>query len=81
PIDVPASSLLGLIYREGGTILRDVRLFDVYQGEQVAEGHRSIAFSLQFQADDRTLTDEEVSGKVALITAALEKELGATLRE
>ncbi len=80
-IDVPASSLLGLIYREGGAILRDVRLFDVYQGEQVAEGQRSIAFSLQFQADDRTLTDEEVAGKVTLITAALEKELSATLRE
>ena len=80
-IDVPASSLLEVIYHEGGSILRDVRLFDVYQGEQVAEGYRSIAFSLQFQSDDRTLTDEEVSGKVALITVALEKELGATLRD
>ena len=79
--DVPASNLLEVIYREGGAILRDVRVFDVYQGEQVAEGHRSIAFSLQFQADDRTLTDVDVSEKVTHITAVLEQELGATLRE
>lgn len=80
-LDVPASGLVEVIRREGGDILRDVQVFDVYQGEQVAEGCRSIAFSLRFQADDRTLTDEEVSGKVDSITEALEKELGATLRE
>ncbi len=80
-VDIPAAGLLEVIHREGGSILRDVRLFDVYQGEQVAEGYRSIAFALRFQADDRTLTDEEVAGRVARITAALEKEYGASLRE
>ncbi|MCL2336251.1 MAG: hypothetical protein FWC60_02400, partial [Firmicutes bacterium] len=77
----PAASLMTVIKREGGATLQEVRLFDVYQGEQVAEGYRSIAFALRFQAYDRTLTDEEVAGKMAHITAALEKEQGALLRE
>lgn len=80
-LDVPAAELVDVIRREGGGILRDVRVFDVYQGEQVAEGYRSIAFSLYFQAGDRTLTDDEVNEKVAAITRALEQEQGATLRE
>ncbi len=79
--DVPASSLVDTIRREGGDILQDVRVFDVYRGEQVAEGNRSIAFSLRFQAVDRTLTDEEIARKVDAIIRALEKEYGATLRE
>ncbi|MCG8402479.1 MAG: phenylalanine--tRNA ligase subunit beta [Firmicutes bacterium] len=80
-VDVPASRLVEVIRREGGNILRDLRVFDVYRGEQVAEGYRSIAFSLQFQAADRTLTDEEVSRQISAITGALEKELGVALRE
>jgi len=62
-------------------MLREVRVFDVYRGKQVAEGYQSMAFSLQFQADDRTLTDEEVNQRIAAITEVLERELGAVLRK
>ena len=47
--------------RAGGTLLEDVRLFDVYTGEQVGEGRKSLAYSLRFRAPDRTLTAAEVA--------------------
>ena len=54
-------------------------LFDVYRGEQVGEGKKSLALRLEFRAPDRTLTDEEVASRRAEIARALE-EIGGTLR-
>ena len=45
---------------EGGSLLKDVRLFDMYAGKGVPEGFRGLAFSLAYKRDDRTLTDKEV---------------------
>jgi phenylalanyl-tRNA synthetase beta chain len=78
--DVTAAALTDCIRRSGGSLLREVRLFDVYTGEGVADGKKSIAFSLTFRSDERTLTDEEADAGVAAILAALAKELGAGLR-
>lgn len=62
-----------------GGILEKIDLFDVYEGAQVGEGKKSIAFSLRFRAADRTLTDEECNAAIAKAVAAAEK-LGALLR-
>jgi phenylalanyl-tRNA synthetase beta chain len=63
----------------GGELLERVTLFDVYRGEQVGEGKKSLALRLEFRAPDRTLTDEEVAELRAAIERALE-ELGGKLR-
>lgn len=78
--DIPAGDVFRVIRKAGGPLLRSVQLFDVYEGKQVKEGHRSLAFALKFQADDRTLTDAEVLAHTAAISAALAKQLGAELR-
>jgi phenylalanyl-tRNA synthetase beta chain len=57
-----------------------VRLFDVYRGEQVGTGKKSLAFSLTYQAEDRTLTDKDVEKVRAQIIRALEGQLGAIVR-
>ncbi len=62
-------------------ILRNFRLIDLYRGEGVGPGHKSMAFSLEFRAGDRTLTSEEVDEQVKRIIAALEKELSGELRK
>ena len=61
-------------------LLRSIRLFDIYRGVGIAEGKKSMAFSLELRADDRTLTDADSEQVIAKILNALEKELNATLR-
>ena len=63
-----------------GKLLRGIRLFDVYRGKGVAEGKKSLAFSLELRADDRTLTDADSENVVGKVLAALSEKLGAVLR-
>jgi len=58
----------------------EARLFDVYEGPPLPEGKRSLAYAVQFQAPDRTLTDAEVAEARRRIVRRLEHELGAELR-
>jgi phenylalanyl-tRNA synthetase beta chain len=76
----PASQVATLIRQSGGKLLVDVRLFDVYRGGQVPAGKKSLAYSLTFQAPDRTLTAEDTAKARQKIVARLERELGAVLR-
>ena len=76
---VPAGGMLEDIRALGGPLLAGARVFDVYTGEQVPEGKKSVAFSLTFQAD-RTLTDEEVDAEVERIAARLNERFGAEVR-
>jgi phenylalanyl-tRNA synthetase beta chain len=69
-----------LITQTGSSLVRSVTLFDVYRGEQVRAGKKSLAYRLVYQADDRTLTDKEVAKLRGKIVRRLERELGATLR-
>lgn len=78
--DVAASDLLACIKEAGGTLLSDVRIFDVYQGGQIVTGHKSIAFALTFQADDKTLTDAEVNTVYDNIYGTLKEKFTAVLR-
>jgi len=77
---MPASQVAGLIRQTGGKLLVDLQLFDVYRGGQVPQGKKSLAYSLTFQAADRTLTAEDTAKARQKIVARLERELGATLR-
>ena len=61
-------------------MLKDLELFDVYCGERVDSGKKSVALGLTFQADSRTLNDGEVDGLVERMVSRLSQELGATLR-
>ena len=78
--DVPAQAVQALIEQTGGKILTEVRLFDLYRGEQLGEGKKSLAYSLVYQHPEKTLTDKEVLAIRNKIVKRLEKELGAQLR-
>jgi phenylalanyl-tRNA synthetase beta chain len=71
PEDVPAARLADVVRAGAGDLLASLRLFDLYHGEQVGEGNKSLALRLEFRAPDRTLTDEEVAER----RTAIEKEL------
>ena len=77
---VNASAIEKIIVQNGGKFLKDVRLFDVYQGEQIEKGQKSLAFSLQFQSGDKTLTDEEVEVPFKVILEKIETTFAAKLR-
>lgn len=77
---VRAGDLRAALGEEGGPLLDRVVLFDVYDGEPLPEGKRSLAFAVDFRADDRTLTDEEVGEIVARIADRLAADFGAELR-
>ena len=64
----------------GGKLLRKISLFDIYRGKGVPEGKKSMAFSLELRADDRTLTDEDSVGVVSKILDKLEHDLGVQIR-
>jgi len=80
PQEVAVRDVLRVIKKAGGELLKEVELFDVYQGRQVQEGSKSLAFSLQFQAQDRTLTDKEIDACISAITSRLAKDVNAELR-
>jgi phenylalanyl-tRNA synthetase beta chain len=77
---VSAADLTAAVRAAGGPLVADVRLFDVYRGPQLPPGQKSLAFSLVFQAADRTLTDAEVEAEKRRIVEAVAGRLGARLR-
>ncbi|MEA2301232.1 MAG: phenylalanyl-tRNA synthetase beta chain, partial [Solirubrobacteraceae bacterium] len=77
---VAAGAVVDVVRAAGGPDLVDVSVFDIYRGAQVGEGRTSLTLHLEFRADDRTLTDEEVAGRRAAITAGLADRLGGELR-
>lgn len=76
---IPAAQVEALIRQTGGKVLADVKLFDVYRGEQIGAGKKSLAYSLTYQAE-KTLTDQEAAAIRNKIVRRLENELGAKLR-
>ena len=78
--DVSAAQVLDLSRRAGGKLLRGAAIFDVYEGGQVPAGKRSLALRLTMRSPERTLTDKDIGGVRQKVLAALERELGATLR-
>ena len=79
PEAVAAAEVLQSVRAAAGAVLEQVRIFDVYAGEQVGEGRRSLALALSFRDLERTLTDEDVAPVRAQIVEALSR-LGGELR-
>jgi phenylalanyl-tRNA synthetase beta chain len=77
---VLAASLDAVLRQAGGELLEAVTCFDVYRGPPLDGKHKSLAYSLRFRANDRTLTDEEVAAVHVAMVEAARHELGATLR-
>ena len=78
--DIPAVEVETLIKQTGGSTVTDVRLFDVYRGDQIGAGKKSLAYSLTYQNPERTLTDKDAAKLRNKIVKRLERELGAQLR-
>ncbi len=79
--EVLAGDIYDIISRAGGKLLTDITLFDVYKGAQIPEGKKSMAYSVTLRADDRTLTEEEITKVMSKILRSLEAQTGAKLRE
>lgn len=78
--DVPAAEVEAALRSGGGDLLEDMHLFDLFTGEQVGQGRRSLAYSLRFRAPDRTLTIEEATAARDAAIAAATQRHGAVLR-
>ncbi len=78
--ELPAQRVQECIAQAGGTLLSQVVLFDLYRGPQIPAGKKSLAYSLTYQAHDRTLQDQEVAQVQERIVRRLGQELGAELR-
>jgi phenylalanyl-tRNA synthetase beta chain len=80
PVEVSAEAVRDAVLAGGGELLRSATVFDLYEGEQLGEGRKSLALRLEFRAADRTLTDDEVAPLREAIKAKLE-QIGGSLRE
>lgn len=78
--EITVAQVEDVIVAAAGKLLRQVKLFDVYRGVGVPEGKKSLAFSLELRADDRTLTDADSEAVTAKVLSALAEKLNAVLR-
>lgn len=78
--DVQAQQLSAVISKAGKALVKNIDVFDVYEGEHVEKGYKSVALSIVYQADDHTLTEQEITTVHTSILNALEKSTGAVLR-
>jgi len=78
--EVWAANIAETIRKNAGTILDSIELFDVYKGKQIPANKRSMAYSITFRSDNKTLTDEEISKVMDKIITALKNDLRAELR-
>ena len=78
--NITVGELMDCINENGGQYLKGCKLFDVYTGHHIAEGKKSVAFSLTMRAEDQTLTDEHAEETVKAVLEALEKKFGAVIR-
>ncbi len=79
--DVTVKQIADEIKKNAGEYLEEVKLFDVYQGEQIEAGSKSVAYSISFRNADRTLSDGDIADPMQAIINGLANELGAQLRD
>ena len=77
---VTVAEIENVITASAGKLLRSVRLFDIYRGANLGENKKSLAFSLELRADDRTLTDADSEGVITKVLTALQEKCGISLR-
>lgn len=79
--DVTVKEIGDVIRKNGGAYLEDAKLFDVYQGEQIGAGKKSVAYSITFRSAEKTLADADIADAMQAVLQALAQELGAQLRD
>ncbi|MEM7760848.1 MAG: phenylalanine--tRNA ligase subunit beta, partial [Cyanobacteria bacterium P01_A01_bin.40] len=80
PLDLSMDAIKKAINKAGGKLLQQVEVFDEYKGKNVPDGQRSLAFNLVYQANDRTLTDQDVDPVHQKVRDTLVKNFDVTLR-
>ena len=78
--DDNVGDLIASIREAGGDELEDVELFDVYKGEQIEKGYKSVAFSLKFRSQDKTMSENEIQKIMTAVMEKLKVDHGARLR-
>jgi len=81
PESVTSAEVETAIRERGGQLLAEVKLFDIYQGPQIEQGHKSMAYTLKFRANDRTLSDKDVQKPLRVIVDNLQKKHNAQVRD
>lgn len=79
--ETKAGEMKQVIAEAGGELLKDVTLFDLYEGEKMEEGKKSLAFSMTYFDAEHTLTDEEVTEAHNRVLTTVEEKFGAELRK
>ena len=77
---VPVADIEEIMVKASGKLLDTIKLFDVYEGEQIPEGKKSVAYAISFRASDRNLTNEEINVVFEKILKKLEAGVAAQLR-
>jgi phenylalanyl-tRNA synthetase beta chain len=80
PHDILVGDIEAMIAQRGGKILESYHLFDIYEGDQIKEGYKSVAYSITFRAKDRTLEEADISGAMKKILNGL-SSMGIELRQ
>lgn len=81
PEEMASENVVNVIRQGGGELVREVRLFDVYRGDSIPSGTKSLAFALAYQADDRTLSDKEIEKAHKAVMGRLTHVLKVTIRD
>ena len=78
--NVGAGTMMDAIAKAAAKTLEDVKLFDIYRGDKLGAGRKSVAYAITLRAPDRTLTDEEINATMEKVLKALNQQFGAELR-
>ena len=78
--DFKSQELIDVIYDVNKDLIRDVKVFDIYEGENIAEGQKSIALNVTIQSSEKTLTDEDLDKINKLIISTVEEKTGSKIR-
>ena len=78
--DFKSQDLIDVIYDVNKDLIRDVKVFDIYEGENIAEGQKSIALNVTIQSSEKTLTDEDLDKINKLIISTVEEKTGSKIR-
>ncbi len=80
-VDITADTIIRAARGSDKKLIADVSIFDIYQGEKITAGKKSVAFSVRLQPTDRTLTEEEIDAVAAKVIGSIEKATGGSLRQ
>ncbi|MEA4895362.1 MAG: phenylalanine--tRNA ligase subunit beta, partial [Oscillospiraceae bacterium] len=79
--DITAGQVEEIIRNKGGKLVEDVRFFDIYRGNQIKEGYKSMAYSIVYRSDEKTLSEEDITKVHNKIVNSLVNQVGAELRQ